>query len=1039
MKIRNLLEYISIVCLIIILCAARPNYSHAEAAVPTGMHGSIAAPSWPPRPEPLLVDPERSQFDPQAETCLGTLTFGRYMRIVYMSYRDVKWEIYIQDGCPSPKVDRLTENSAFDGYPRLNNTMSRIVFVSDRDGQDEIYTMDLVGRDIQRLTEDPGVDTYPAWSPDGQQIVFVSDRGGDPDLYLMNRDGSNVHLLAHLDGMDVEPVWSPDGRQIAWVHWTSDTNGMIFTLEPNGSAGPIPLTSDLAVPARPAWSPDGKYLAFEADPDGDGRRDLAWIDLSDISFHWRSCTSNWYGVCDFRMGSFWPDNDMALGTIVSYSANGATQYVRYANLYVMELSDTGFDYSLPLSQLDYAPDAVSTDVSAPVSQVLPLPPFSPASGFGITVKASDSGNAGIYELAAAYSTNLDPVWHTWRDIQIEGDPASIEQTFYKSDSLNLTPGTTLYFRSSAMDGAAHYEPVHTLPDTSTQIYSWGAFGTVIDQRGKPLETVSATVTPSAMNQPQTDPAGELGIYLQNNGSYRATFVRPGYTSPPSQVFNSQLGQDLHFLSVLPTGDNLLQNGQFEDPDGALNSWQPDGTIATSVGTGHTGAQSAFLGADCAVSICFTPTETLTTGSFTSNKMVASSEGEIHAIYLTYSSNSLSMNYTNRNDNGQWSSPMVIGITNSSEISDLVADPSGNIAFLYWAESQTLQLAFKPHNQPWIFQPAPINASGYKMARFDAQGRLHALLSDNMYRLFYTRRETDGNWTKPMLVYEQNQGERFDLQPGPDGIVHIVYLIPERHGFGYMRLLPNGELSVPEEVNLDEIVPVSGLTPHLFLAPDGVLHLIMDFYPLMYFSRSLANGWSGMQSPFQDFTPYHNYYFRGAVMDNNGNLHVIIANAYQNATSLEWMVQRAGQDHFEMYHLNNDPAETVFSLGVTPAGKAFLASSRGYWSAGAYFRMTDTSAAAKDGSLSQSLMIPVDIHQPTLSFLYRLDQFLPAGDTGLDVILEAQVGAPVKLLSLHDLNTWQHVLGRPFLLEGSNGKDYIPFISGRWRRNCTPFN
>jgi TolB protein len=58
------------------------------------------------------------------------------------------------------------------------------------------------------LTDNPAWDGKPAWSPDGTKIAFVSDRDGNGDIYVMNADGSNVIRLTN-EGYNFEPSWSP--------------------------------------------------------------------------------------------------------------------------------------------------------------------------------------------------------------------------------------------------------------------------------------------------------------------------------------------------------------------------------------------------------------------------------------------------------------------------------------------------------------------------------------------------------------------------------------------------------------------------------------------------------------------------------------------------------------------------------------------------------------------------------------------------------------------------------------------------------------
>ena len=49
---------------------------------------------------------------------------------------------------------------------------AQIAFVSDRDGNTEIYVMDADGGNLRRLTDNPAIDWDPSWSPDGKTHCF---------------------------------------------------------------------------------------------------------------------------------------------------------------------------------------------------------------------------------------------------------------------------------------------------------------------------------------------------------------------------------------------------------------------------------------------------------------------------------------------------------------------------------------------------------------------------------------------------------------------------------------------------------------------------------------------------------------------------------------------------------------------------------------------------------------------------------------------------------------------------------------------------
>ena len=108
----------------------------------------------------------------------------------------------------------------------------RIAWVSPRDGNQDVYTTDLEGKDVKRLTNNP-TDNNPSWSPDGKRIAFCSGRSGHLQIYVMDADGGNVRRLTNHDGIDYWPVWSPDGKRIAFTS-NRDGNYEIYIMDADG-------------------------------------------------------------------------------------------------------------------------------------------------------------------------------------------------------------------------------------------------------------------------------------------------------------------------------------------------------------------------------------------------------------------------------------------------------------------------------------------------------------------------------------------------------------------------------------------------------------------------------------------------------------------------------------------------------------------------------------------------------------------------------------------------------------------------------------
>lgn len=163
---------------------------------------------------------------------------------------------------PLPTSKSASGQSNLQGPTYDARVISKLAFATDRDGNMEIYVMDVDGAGQTRLTEDPAEDYSPAWSPDGSKLAFVSNRDGNAEIYVMNVNGTGQIRLTTNSASDLGPEWSPDGSQIAFFT-NRDGNDEIYSMNPDGS-NQVNLTNNPADDTSISFSPDGKLIAFSS-------------------------------------------------------------------------------------------------------------------------------------------------------------------------------------------------------------------------------------------------------------------------------------------------------------------------------------------------------------------------------------------------------------------------------------------------------------------------------------------------------------------------------------------------------------------------------------------------------------------------------------------------------------------------------------------------------------------------------------------------------------------------------------------------------
>ncbi len=192
----------------------------------------------------------------------------------FMSERDGNGEIYIKT-FNEAQARRLTNHPELDYAPAWSPDGNWIAFVSMRTGVGHIYKIDINGKNLQRLTNQ-GDNSSPAWSPDGQSIAFSSTGNGRFGIYVMDADGKQPRQIINLlpgGGLPYSPTWSPDGKQIACTVSFPNFAANVVIDDHDGS-GIYIMDTDGQNARRvsplgprsynPTWSPDGKWIAYQA-------------------------------------------------------------------------------------------------------------------------------------------------------------------------------------------------------------------------------------------------------------------------------------------------------------------------------------------------------------------------------------------------------------------------------------------------------------------------------------------------------------------------------------------------------------------------------------------------------------------------------------------------------------------------------------------------------------------------------------------------------------------------------------------------------
>ncbi|SEQ53672.1 C-terminal processing protease CtpA/Prc, contains a PDZ domain [Hyunsoonleella jejuensis] len=214
----------------------------------------------------------------------------------------IRGEIFIRE---TSKDKKRTVNLTRSSFRDTNATWlndSTLLFVSDRDGQKDVYMVtsdnenesDLfktLKHKIERITKTEADEDNLVMSPDGKAIAYNLGRG---QLVVANIDNkgklSNKKTL--LDGWATANgvAWSPDSKWLAYSLSDLDFNSEIYIHKADNSQKPVNISMHPKQDRSPVWSPDGKKLMFSSNRNNsDYDVWFTWLTKAD----WEKTSQDW--------------------------------------------------------------------------------------------------------------------------------------------------------------------------------------------------------------------------------------------------------------------------------------------------------------------------------------------------------------------------------------------------------------------------------------------------------------------------------------------------------------------------------------------------------------------------------------------------------------------------------------------------------------------------------------------------------------------------------------------------------------------------